>query len=91
MKLREHKDWPSSWACVAGAAPSAGEVRQEGILVAVGLSSNHGITLHVDYKGLNCNAAFLPKDFQGSLSDLRDRIALYKEKPIREVENIDLK
>ena len=35
MKAKEHKDWPSSWAYVGGAAPSAGEVSQHGTLTGV--------------------------------------------------------
>jgi hypothetical protein len=90
MRAKEHKDWPSSWACVSGAAPSAGEVSQHGTLTGVGLSSNAGITLHADYKGLKCNASFLPEDRVGQLGGLRNKLTGYIGRPMRDVENVEL-
>ena len=90
MKAKEHKDWPSSWAYVGSAAPSAGEVSQHGTLTGVGLSSNAGIRIQVDYKGLKCTASFLPKDHVGQLGGLRNKLTGYIGRPMREVENIEI-
>jgi hypothetical protein len=90
VRAKEHKDWPSVWICIGGAAPSAGEVSQYGTLTSVGLSSNAGIWLQVDYKGQKCEASFLPKDRINQLRALLETFARYIERPIREVENIEI-
>jgi hypothetical protein len=90
MRAKEHKDWPSVWTCIGGAAPSAGEVSQHGTLTGVGLSSNAGIRLQADYKGRKCDASFLPKDRVGQLGGLRNKLTGYIGWPMRDVENVEL-
>jgi hypothetical protein len=90
MLAKDYANWPSVWACIGGAAPSASEMSQHGTLTGVGLSANTGIRLQADYKGLKCDANFLPKDRAGQLGALRNKLTGYIGRPMREVENIDI-
>ena len=90
MKVGQHEGWPSLWRCDRDKTLWTIEVRQYGVLTGVFLSPNHGIQLQIDCHGLRGQAYFLPKDHNGELSDLTDRIALYVHRPMREVENIEI-
>ena len=95
MRLRDQPWWPSTWPTPGDHPLNQGELSQNGTFVTARLSSN-GITLAIDYNGVQYKALIPSEELRKARPDDRDFLGYfcgilgrYRQKPFHEDENIE--
>ena len=81
--------WPTAWLPDAGSAPTAEEVRKNGVLKNVRRSVDT-LTLVVDCNGVICTATISPNLPEDTLILLRHILLQHYGQPMAVVEDLDI-
>ena len=88
-QLRMLQWWPTAWQSDSGTAPTAGEIRQTGVLRNVGRSHNT-LTFVVDCNGVICTATIDPQLPEHTVILLRHILLQHYGESVAAVEDLNV-